>query len=129
MYVQLPFMEDLRQYMFSSLKNSKKCTPTGEFISICSLIASKHRLFLGNHLSAVMVGTRGFHRVELLGFQSRSYAVTMKVGHDESRGRFALDSPNTVWFPISDLEFVSREQLVGNGCTFSGCEPVRPLLK
>uniref|UniRef100_A0A8C6RZS7 X-ray repair cross-complementing protein 5 n=1 Tax=Nannospalax galili TaxID=1026970 RepID=A0A8C6RZS7_NANGA len=26
-YVQLPFMEDLRQYMFSSLKN-KKCTPT-----------------------------------------------------------------------------------------------------
>ncbi|XP_046939820.1 X-ray repair cross-complementing protein 5 [Lynx rufus] len=28
MYVQLPFMEDLRQYMFSSLKNSKKCTPT-----------------------------------------------------------------------------------------------------
>ncbi|GAB5575962.1 X-ray repair cross-complementing protein 5 [Prionailurus iriomotensis] len=28
MYVQLPFMEDLRQYMFSSLKNSKKYTPT-----------------------------------------------------------------------------------------------------
>ncbi|XP_039089077.1 X-ray repair cross-complementing protein 5 [Hyaena hyaena] len=28
MYVQLPFMEDLRQYMFSSLKNNKKCTPT-----------------------------------------------------------------------------------------------------
>lgn len=27
-YVQLPFMEDLRQYMFSSLKNNKKCTPT-----------------------------------------------------------------------------------------------------
>ncbi|XP_075385458.1 X-ray repair cross-complementing protein 5 isoform X2 [Tenrec ecaudatus] len=27
-YVQLPFMEDLRQYMFSSLKNIKKCTPT-----------------------------------------------------------------------------------------------------
>ncbi|XP_057407191.1 X-ray repair cross-complementing protein 5 isoform X3 [Balaenoptera acutorostrata] len=28
MYVQLPFMEDLRQYMFSSLKNNGKCTPT-----------------------------------------------------------------------------------------------------
>ncbi|XP_006892014.1 PREDICTED: X-ray repair cross-complementing protein 5 [Elephantulus edwardii] len=27
-YVQLPFMEDLRQYMFSSLKSNKKCTPT-----------------------------------------------------------------------------------------------------
>uniref|UniRef100_A0A8C0NUC0 X-ray repair cross-complementing protein 5 n=1 Tax=Canis lupus familiaris TaxID=9615 RepID=A0A8C0NUC0_CANLF len=27
-YVQLPFMEDLRQYMFSSFKNNKKCTPT-----------------------------------------------------------------------------------------------------
>ncbi|KAM4836485.1 X-ray repair cross-complementing protein 5 [Thomomys bottae] len=27
-YVQLPFMEDLRQYMFSSLKNNKKCTPS-----------------------------------------------------------------------------------------------------
>ncbi|XP_061060802.1 X-ray repair cross-complementing protein 5 [Eubalaena glacialis] len=27
-YVQLPFMEDLRQYMFSSLKNNGKCTPT-----------------------------------------------------------------------------------------------------
>uniref|UniRef100_A0A8C2P6J4 X-ray repair cross-complementing protein 5 n=1 Tax=Capra hircus TaxID=9925 RepID=A0A8C2P6J4_CAPHI len=27
-YIQLPFMEDLRQYMFSSLKNNRKCTPT-----------------------------------------------------------------------------------------------------
>ncbi|XP_060008143.1 X-ray repair cross-complementing protein 5 isoform X2 [Lagenorhynchus albirostris] len=27
-YVQLPFMEDLRQYMFLSLKNNRKCTPT-----------------------------------------------------------------------------------------------------
>ncbi|KAF6362412.1 X-ray repair cross complementing 5 [Rhinolophus ferrumequinum] len=27
-YVQLPFMEDLRQYMFSSLKNNKKFIPT-----------------------------------------------------------------------------------------------------
>ncbi|XP_060049928.1 X-ray repair cross-complementing protein 5 [Erinaceus europaeus] len=27
-YVQLPFMEDLRQYTFSSLKNNKKFTPT-----------------------------------------------------------------------------------------------------
>lgn len=33
-YVQLPFMEDLRQYMFSSLNNNKKYTPTGEFISV-----------------------------------------------------------------------------------------------
>ncbi|XP_053454109.1 X-ray repair cross-complementing protein 5 [Nycticebus coucang] len=30
MYVQLPFMEDLRQYMFPSLKNNKKYTPTEE---------------------------------------------------------------------------------------------------
>lgn len=29
-YVQLPYMEDLRQYVFSSLKNSKKYTPTGK---------------------------------------------------------------------------------------------------
>nr|XP_020143641.1 X-ray repair cross-complementing protein 5 [Microcebus murinus] len=29
-YVQLPFMEDLRQYMFSSLKNNKKYTPTAQ---------------------------------------------------------------------------------------------------
>ncbi|XP_027631116.1 X-ray repair cross-complementing protein 5 [Tupaia chinensis] len=28
MYVQLPFMEDLRQYMFSSFRNSKKYIPT-----------------------------------------------------------------------------------------------------
>ncbi|XP_006867919.1 PREDICTED: X-ray repair cross-complementing protein 5 [Chrysochloris asiatica] len=27
-YIQLPFMEDLRQYMFSSLKSNKKYTPT-----------------------------------------------------------------------------------------------------
>lgn len=27
-------MEDLRQYMFSSLKNNKKYIPTGEFIFI-----------------------------------------------------------------------------------------------
>ncbi|XP_016280585.2 X-ray repair cross-complementing protein 5 isoform X1 [Monodelphis domestica] len=27
-YVQLPYMEDLRQYLFSSLRNNKKCTPT-----------------------------------------------------------------------------------------------------
>lgn len=46
-----------------------------------------------------------------------------------SRDRFALDFPNTVWFPPSDLELVSREQLVGNGCTFSSCEPVCSLLK
>ncbi|XP_072473708.1 X-ray repair cross-complementing protein 5 isoform X2 [Notamacropus eugenii] len=27
-YIQLPYMEDLRQYLFSSLRNNKKCTPT-----------------------------------------------------------------------------------------------------
>ncbi|XP_003785139.2 X-ray repair cross-complementing protein 5 [Otolemur garnettii] len=32
-YVQLPFMEDLRQYMFPSLKNNKKYTPTEEQLS------------------------------------------------------------------------------------------------
>ncbi|KAM6129641.1 X-ray repair cross-complementing protein 5 isoform 2-T2 [Pterocles gutturalis] len=29
-YVQLPYMEDLRQYIFSSLKNNKKCIPTDD---------------------------------------------------------------------------------------------------
>jgi hypothetical protein len=32
-------MEDLRQYMFSSLKNNKKCTPTGESIPFGPLMA------------------------------------------------------------------------------------------
>uniref|UniRef100_A0A8D2NL20 X-ray repair cross-complementing protein 5 n=1 Tax=Zosterops lateralis melanops TaxID=1220523 RepID=A0A8D2NL20_ZOSLA len=32
-YVQLPYMEDLRQYVFSSLKNSKKYTPTADQLS------------------------------------------------------------------------------------------------
>ncbi|KAM4698232.1 X-ray repair cross-complementing protein 5 [Rhinophrynus dorsalis] len=32
-YVQLPYMEDLRQYLFSSLKNNKKFTPTDEQLS------------------------------------------------------------------------------------------------
>ncbi|NXP30626.1 XRCC5 protein, partial [Leiothrix lutea] len=32
-YVQLPYMEDLRQYVFSSLKNSKKYTPTVDQLS------------------------------------------------------------------------------------------------
>uniref|UniRef100_A0A452H2P5 Ku domain-containing protein n=1 Tax=Gopherus agassizii TaxID=38772 RepID=A0A452H2P5_9SAUR len=40
-YVQLPYMEDLRQYMFSSLKNNKKYTPTEDQLSaIDSLIDS-----------------------------------------------------------------------------------------
>ncbi|ERE83872.1 X-ray repair cross-complementing protein 5 precursor [Cricetulus griseus] len=40
-YVQLPFMEDLRQYMFSSLKNNKKCTPTeAQLSAIDDLIES-----------------------------------------------------------------------------------------
>lgn len=29
MYIQLPFMEDLRQFSFPSLENNKKITPTG----------------------------------------------------------------------------------------------------
>lgn len=29
MYIQLPFMEDLRQFSFPSLENNKKVTPTG----------------------------------------------------------------------------------------------------
>ncbi|NXN06264.1 XRCC5 protein, partial [Sylvia borin] len=40
-YVQLPYMEDLRQYVFSSLKNSKKYTPTVDQLSaVDSLIDS-----------------------------------------------------------------------------------------
>ncbi|NWW73375.1 XRCC5 protein, partial [Climacteris rufus] len=40
-YVQLPYMEDLRQYVFSSLKNSKECLPTEDQLSaIDSLIDS-----------------------------------------------------------------------------------------
>lgn len=41
MYVQLPYMEDLRQYLFSSLKNNKKFSPTEEQLSaVDSLIDS-----------------------------------------------------------------------------------------
>ncbi|XP_039925552.1 X-ray repair cross-complementing protein 5 isoform X4 [Hirundo rustica] len=40
-YVQLPYMEDLRQYVFSSLKNSKKWVPTEDQLSaVDSLIDS-----------------------------------------------------------------------------------------
>ncbi|KAK2525909.1 Xrcc5 [Columba guinea] len=40
-YVQLPYMEDLRPYIFSSLKNNKKCTPTVDQLSaVDSLIDS-----------------------------------------------------------------------------------------
>ncbi|KAM6348353.1 X-ray repair cross-complementing protein 5 isoform 3-T3 [Alca torda] len=40
-YVQLPYMEDLRQYLFSSLKNNKKCIPTADQLSaVDSLIDS-----------------------------------------------------------------------------------------
>ncbi|NXI50389.1 XRCC5 protein, partial [Chloroceryle aenea] len=40
-YVQLPYMEDLRQYIFSSLKNNKKCIPTEDQLSaVDSLIDS-----------------------------------------------------------------------------------------
>ncbi|XP_066467784.1 X-ray repair cross-complementing protein 5 isoform X2 [Tiliqua scincoides] len=40
-YIQLPYMEDLRQYMFSSLKNNKKCTPSEDQLrAVDSLIDS-----------------------------------------------------------------------------------------
>ncbi|XP_053258569.1 X-ray repair cross-complementing protein 5 [Podarcis raffonei] len=40
-YVQLPYMEDLRQYMFSSLKNNKKFTPSeDQLCAVDSLIDS-----------------------------------------------------------------------------------------
>ncbi|XP_074000965.1 X-ray repair cross-complementing protein 5 [Numenius arquata] len=40
-YVQLPYMEDLRLYIFSSLKNNKKCIPTADQLSaVDSLIDS-----------------------------------------------------------------------------------------
>ncbi|XP_067426154.1 X-ray repair cross-complementing protein 5 [Emydura macquarii macquarii] len=40
-YVQLPYMEDLRQYMFSSLKHNKKYSPTEDQLSaVDSLIDS-----------------------------------------------------------------------------------------
>ncbi|XP_029460979.1 X-ray repair cross-complementing protein 5 [Rhinatrema bivittatum] len=41
LYVQLPYMEDLRQYLFASLKNNKKVIPTEEQLSaVDSLIDS-----------------------------------------------------------------------------------------
>ncbi|XP_044294195.1 X-ray repair cross-complementing protein 5 [Varanus komodoensis] len=40
-YVQLPYMEDLRQYLFTSLKNNKKYTPTeDQLCAVGSLIDS-----------------------------------------------------------------------------------------
>ncbi|NXJ73914.1 XRCC5 protein, partial [Trogon melanurus] len=45
-YVQLPYMEDLRQYIFSSLKNNKKCTPTADQLSaVDSLIDSMNLVY------------------------------------------------------------------------------------
>ncbi|XP_062434349.1 X-ray repair cross-complementing protein 5 isoform X3 [Rhea pennata] len=45
-YVQLPYMEDLRQYMFSSLKNNKKYIPTeGQLSAIDSLIDSMNLVY------------------------------------------------------------------------------------
>ncbi|XP_053926290.1 X-ray repair cross-complementing protein 5 isoform X2 [Cuculus canorus] len=45
-YVQLPFMEDLRQYIFSSLKNNKKFTPTADQLSaVDSLIDSMNLVY------------------------------------------------------------------------------------
>ncbi|NXD06071.1 XRCC5 protein, partial [Nothocercus nigrocapillus] len=45
-YVQLPFTEDLRQYMFSSLKNNKKYIPTEDQLSaVDSLIDSMNLVY------------------------------------------------------------------------------------
>ncbi|NWS68526.1 XRCC5 protein, partial [Crotophaga sulcirostris] len=45
-YVQLPFMEDLRQYIFSSLKNNKKFIPTADQLSaVDSLIDSMNLVY------------------------------------------------------------------------------------
>ncbi|KAL8183093.1 UNVERIFIED_CONTAM: X-ray repair cross-complementing protein 5 [Gekko kuhli] len=45
-YTQLPYMEDLRQYMFSSLKNNKKCTPTEDQLCAAdSLIDSMNLVY------------------------------------------------------------------------------------
>ncbi|XP_048809283.1 X-ray repair cross-complementing protein 5 isoform X2 [Lagopus muta] len=45
-YVQLPYMEDVRQYMFSSLKNNKKCSPTVDQLSaIDSMIDSMNLVY------------------------------------------------------------------------------------
>ncbi|XP_060118429.1 X-ray repair cross-complementing protein 5 [Heteronotia binoei] len=45
-YVQLPYMEDMRQYMFSSLKNNKKCTPTeDQLCAVDSLIDSMNLVY------------------------------------------------------------------------------------
>ncbi|XP_009994539.1 PREDICTED: X-ray repair cross-complementing protein 5 [Chaetura pelagica] len=45
-YVQLPYMEDLRQYIFSSLKNNKKCIPTVDQLSaVDSLIDSMNLVY------------------------------------------------------------------------------------
>ncbi|XP_009666109.1 X-ray repair cross-complementing protein 5 isoform X2 [Struthio camelus] len=45
-YVQLPYMEDLRQYMFSSLKNNRKYIPTADQLSaVDSLIDSMNLIY------------------------------------------------------------------------------------
>ncbi|NXT77776.1 XRCC5 protein, partial [Zapornia atra] len=45
-YVQLPYMEDLRPYIFSSLKNNKKCIPTADQLSaVDSLIDSMNLIY------------------------------------------------------------------------------------
>ncbi|XP_050567661.1 X-ray repair cross-complementing protein 5 isoform X2 [Cygnus atratus] len=45
-YVQLPYSEDVRQYVFSSLKNNKKFTPTADQLSaVDSLIDSMNLVY------------------------------------------------------------------------------------
>ncbi|NXE72628.1 XRCC5 protein, partial [Cochlearius cochlearius] len=45
-YVQLPYMEDLRQYIFSSLRNNKKYIPTADQLSaVDSLIDSMNLIY------------------------------------------------------------------------------------
>lgn len=57
--------------MFSSLKNNKKCTPTGEFISIL-LIGSKHTVLGKSPVCSHWLGP-GFHQVELVRSELHSY--------------------------------------------------------
>ncbi|XP_011356938.1 X-ray repair cross-complementing protein 5 isoform X2 [Pteropus vampyrus] len=47
-YVQLPFMEDLRQYMFSSLQNNKKYTPTEAQLSAIDALIDSMNLIKKN---------------------------------------------------------------------------------
>uniref|UniRef100_A0A8C9ELL3 X-ray repair cross complementing 5 n=1 Tax=Pavo cristatus TaxID=9049 RepID=A0A8C9ELL3_PAVCR len=65
-YVQLPYMEDVRQYMFSSLKNNKKCTPTGKRILSWGFVDSLSKLFLSLNCFLQCLQHKAFHPNEPL---------------------------------------------------------------